>query len=301
MNRNKNEKWKKYSPVFFTLLIAVVILTFSFSYAKMAMRKEYIFTYGKAENFSFSAGDSYTFIIPYDGHYAVQLRGGDGGLSQNFWLGDSTTYFLGGKGGIVSGVAYFSKGTELEIVVGTKGYYTEGGFNGGGYGGSDTAPFFNSYYGGGGGGATDVRVGEKNLENRILVAGGAGGGSGGSSRYSPMAGGDGGTAESKFEGTDGYGEGAGHGGTMAEGGEGAQYGQLGEGGGGNYSGGGGGGGYYGGGGSWGSGGGGAGGSSYIGEMFSTNLPENLPGISLDADNAGDGYAVFTYLGTTWRD
>ena len=278
------------------VVCALTAVTVSRSSAKLAIRHEYKLKLAMAEHFDFAAGESHTFEIPYDGYYAFKLWGGDGGDSKNHWNGGHDTYELGGKGGEVAAVSYFTKGTVLVIVVGKRGEVTGGGFNGGGFGGSYLLPVFNDYFGGGGGGATDVRLASGTLADRTLVAGGGGGGSGGGGGYLPGRGGNGGTVGSGFIGAAGAGTGAGEGGTLYDGGLGYQYGAFGYGGNATYSGGGGGGGYYGGGGAYGSGGGGGGGSSYIGAGFTTDVPAGLPDRSGYITDTRDGFAIVTYLG-----
>ena len=301
MKTVKKMKLKKHGGLLALVSVcAAVALTFSFSSAKHAVRHEYKLKLAMAEHFTFSPGNSYNFEIPYDGYYAFKLWGGAGGNSRNSWWDGQEIYQLGGEGGEVAAVSYFTKGTVLTITVGTRGGTTGGGFNGGGDGGDYYfSSLFNDYYGGGGGGATDVRLSSGTLSDRILVAGGGGGGSGGGSGYSPGRGGNGGTAYSGFIGAMGAGAGAGEGGTLYDGGLGYQYGAFGYGGNATYSGGGGGGGYYGGGGAYGSGGGGGGGSSYIADSFTVGVPEGLPGMNDYPVDSGDGYAIVSFLGSRY--
>ena len=288
-------------PMAIVFLFILAALTFSSSLAKYFFRVEYPMKLALSEHFTFSPGSVHTFVIPYDGYYAFQLWGGDGGDSKNVWDTGAEIYELGGSGGMVAAMAYFKTGEVLTVVVGTKGGTSAGGFNGGGSGGTDFAPIFNNYYGGGGGGATDIRLSAATLTDRILVAGGGGGGSGGrltmgGSGYWPAHGGNGGTEAGKQLGEDGLGEGFGSGGSQTAGGDGHQFGKLGDGGGGQYSGGGGGGGYYGGGGAYGSGGGGGGGSSYIGNEFVSEVPSGLPDRDYYSESEKDGYAIVSFLG-----
>ena len=282
-------------------LLTAVVLTFSSSYTKHFLRVEYPLRLALSEHFTFDPGKTHIFKIPYDGYYAVRLWGGCGGDSKNFWNTGHEVYELGGLGGIIEATAYFKEGEILTVTVATKGSTSNGGFNGGGNGGVDTASLYNDYFGGGGGGATDIRLSPGTLNDRILVAGGGGGGSGGNlnafgAGYPPAGGGDGGGKAENHFGTNGLGSGGGSGGQLTAGGEGFQHGGLGTGGGGRYSGGGGGGGYYGGGGSYGSGGGGGGGSSYIGEMFTKETVDGLPGRRSFQTDEKDGYAIVSFLG-----
>ena len=294
-------KFKKHGRLLaFASLLLAAVRTHSVSSAKLAARHEYKLKLAMAEHVTFSANQSHVFIIPRTGYYAFQLRGGNGGDSQRTWPLGGEVLPLGGEGGTVSAISHFTEGTTLIITVGTKGNVNNGGFNGGGYGESDFSGFVNSYRGGGGGGATDVRTAGNTLEDRILVAGGGGGGSGGDFWALPPSGGGGG-GNGHNEGLDGHGQGQGGGGGMAAGGDGANFGSLGQGGNGNHSGGGGGGGYFGGGGSYGSSGGGGGGSSYIGSPFFSGRPVNLPDITTfmleNSANTQNGYAVVTFLGS----
>ena len=148
----KNKCLKKYTLILTIItMFLVAILTFQFSSAKIAFRQVYTLKLGKVEHFHFSAGQIHNFEIPYDGYYAFKLWGGDGGDSKNAWSTGQEIYELGGKGGEIAAISYFSKGTVIIIVVGTRGNTNKGGFNGGGDGGIDAAPIFNNYYGGGDG------------------------------------------------------------------------------------------------------------------------------------------------------
>jgi hypothetical protein len=199
-------------------------------------------------------------------------------------------------GGRVHAVIPVTPGEKLVVYVGGDGMGHLGGYNGGGPGYRSTSSGNSHAYGGGG--ATDIREGGNSLDDRVLVAGGAGGqggldysygvggqgggrtaGSGAPGFYSPQAG-AGGSGGAQKSGGRGGGGGTGSYGSGESGGDGS----LGEGGGGagpggylSYlggGGGGGGGGYYGGGGGGGGGGddygggvggggGGGGGSSFV--------------------------------------
>ena len=301
--KKKTLKKSILSFAFFSLCV-LLSLTVPFSSAKFFHKEEYSMKLRFIERplyFHFYPGNSYEFLIPHSGYYAFQLWGGAGGASKRQSLFPSwEEYFeIGGLGGMVTATGYFEKGEILIVTVGTWGGTSGGGYNGGAYGGTDSSLVYN-YYGGGGGGATDIRILQGSLADRILVAGGGGGGSGGNigsiaNNYWPNRGGNGGTIESDFHGMSGEGTGSGEGGTQTEGGMGANNGSVGNGGNAQYSGGGGGGGYYGGGGSYGSGGGGGGGSSYIGDRFIVGAASELPGRESGYD-ARDGYALLSFLG-----
>ena len=298
-----NKKIKK-SYFFILLLCFVLVLTSSFTYAKFFHKQEYPMELNfiqERSHFLFEPGLSHDFEIPYDGYYTFQLWGGNGGSAKRttVFTGAEEFYPHGGLGGMIKATKYFNKGVVLKITVGNGGSIVDGGYNGGADGGIDTGAFFHNYFGGGGGGATDVRFSTGTLLDRILVAGGGGGtgsgnlGSAGTD-YDPGYGGDGGTNDN-LNGSTGLGAGSGEGGTLFEGGLGAQYGAFGLGGFAVYSGGGGGGGYYGGGGAFGSAGGGGGGSSFIANGFLTKIPSGLP----DRDSTyslHDGFAIISYLG-----
>lgn len=202
----------------------------------------------------------------------VELFGAQGGFGR--WEKQSfENKYKGGKGGMLSANYPVTPGETIYIYVGGMGddatdyLQGKGGFNGGADG--RNTGNYGPYCGGGGGGASDIRIGGKSLENRVLVAGG-GGGSG--SNYPD--GGDHGGNGGGLRANNGLSEGlpthesVGQGASQTEGGEGGQWrsylrgekGKLGLGGtaADSTSGGGGGGGYFGGGGgSWSGGGGGS--------------------------------------------
>ena len=126
-------------------------------------------------------GSLYTFVVPEEGYYKLELYGAKGGNDQA----------RGGYGGDIKGSIFLTTGTNLYIYIGGQGgnrgtsgeatwycggqtgicvMYCDGG--GGGYNGG--AQGFSS---GGGGGGTDIRLGGTGIDNRIIVAGGGGGGS----------------------------------------------------------------------------------------------------------------------------
>lgn len=207
----------------------------------------------------------------------------------------------GGNGALVTGTFNVTPGDVLEIKVGGAGSCPNGGFNGGANGASAN----NSSNGGcGGGGASDVRVANYQLADRIIVAAGGGGMGGGSTDAN---GGDGGCTNGET-GDSPFGEGGG-GATQSNGGiagppwinngNSGEVGSLANGGNGATDpcynlgpGGGGGGGYYGGGGGGSDcfgftplgGGAGGGGSS----LFPTN------GSCTQGSNSGNGYVTISY-------
>lgn len=257
-------------------------------------------------------GEEQSFKVPVGATKLTVKASGASGPSQ----GGSSCYFTGGNGGIVNATITVTPGETLAIFVGGEGTGdtsncspgSEGGFNGGGAGGSENY----CLNGTGGGGASDVRQGGDELRNRVIVAGGGGGGGIANSVFDAGNGGaGGGNIGAKGTGVGGGGYG-GAGGTQRRGGKGGaggdpsmrgskgHRGKLGVGGvGGNGEaagcGGGGGGGYYGGGGGGGAdgasaagGGGGGGGSSYI-EPGATNI-KNQQG----AAAPGNGLIVISW-------
>ncbi|MEI6766663.1 MAG: glycine-rich protein [Bacteroidota bacterium] len=227
----------------------------------------------------------------------IECWGGQGGKNGN-------NQQFGGLGGYATGSHVVNPGDSLFIFVGQSG--DNGGFNGGG-------SCIGTYAGGKGGGASDVRIGGKTLNDRIIVAGGGGGAAGYSGGYGGWQGGQGGNGGGS-NGDPGitntpYGSGGspGGGGTQTAGGvygtDGGNSGgcitgtasSFGLGGraGGNTndcgSGGSGGGGWYGGGGGgFGNcgGGGGGGGSSYIGGVTG--------GSTTSGSQSGDGSVKISY-------
>ena len=119
----------------------------------------------ETSNFS-SAGNS-TFEAK-TGTYRLEVWGAQGGSTH------TSPAHLGGVGGYSVGTITFNTATTLYVYVGGKGQTAKtsndkyvGGYNGGG----------GAYlYSGTGGGASDIRIGEKTLYNRLIVAGGGSGG-----------------------------------------------------------------------------------------------------------------------------
>lgn len=205
---------------------------------------------GDILNFPYS-GAAVAITLP-PGRYKLECWGAQGGNAYN------SASYPGGKGGYSTGALTILEANLVNIYVGGSGKgststgYSDAGWNGGAYGGYNC--------GGSGGGATDIRIGETTLYDRIIVAGGgggaayisgyiggAGGGEKGQGGYGngsyDRAGGGSQTAGGSAGGSSGsYGY-YGKDGTLGEGGRAPWY---------NYTtnrGGGGGGGFYGGGGS----------------------------------------------------
>ncbi len=233
-------------------------------------------------------GESQEFIVPNGvSTVEVEMAGGSGGYAYT----KKNIYGTPGLGGSLKGLLSVTPGQHLIINVGGVGkngsakYIGDGGFNGGASGGIHV----NDYTGGGGGGASDIRIADGSLNNRLVVAGGGGG----AGKYG--AGGNGGG----LQGANGYGEGENAaGGGQTNGGLGGIYyksafaesGTFGKGGSSSagITGGGGGGGWYGGGG--GAFGDGAGGSSYADKSL-----KNVQ--HLQGANEGNGYVTIRYKQT----
>jgi hypothetical protein len=122
------------------------------------------------------------------GSYKIECWGAQGGSI-------NSTYY-GGKGGYSTGILNLTKKTTLYIYVGGQGTggttagEKDGGFNGGGRCYTSASGYAN----GSGGGASDVRIGQKSLYARVIVAGGGGGAGRYSSSYSYIGGAGGGTS-----------------------------------------------------------------------------------------------------------
>jgi len=98
------------------------------------------------------------WTVPETGTYKIEVWGAEGGDGTN------ATYCYGGKGGYAYGNKTLSVGDILYIRVGQQGLSNnnngcsgfDGGFNGGGDGGTSTTGCGPQYAGAGGGGASDV-------------------------------------------------------------------------------------------------------------------------------------------------
>jgi hypothetical protein len=95
------------------------------------------------------------------------------------------------RGGLVKATIGVNPGDALNITVGGAPYDRQGGYNGGADGGVCARSGGCPLNGKGGAGASDVRLGGDELQDRILVAGGAGG-RGGPGQYHGGPGGEGG-------------------------------------------------------------------------------------------------------------
>lgn len=235
-------------------------------------------------------GTTSQYNVPYTGIYKLEVWGAAGGYGTNASRGGYGAYSVG----------YFdlSQGDTLFVSVGGQGIEMQGGWNGGGNGGSG-----NDQWGYGGGGATHIATQSGTLETladkkySVLIVAGGGGGSGGhdTSAYASSGGGfqtkpgyDGhhnsntgynGTGANQSQGGYAYNCGTG---SRAGFGKGANYCNSG------YGGAGGGGGYYGGGSSNRGHGGAAGGSGY----FDPTTANNAAMYCFDCDESSDE-ATFT--------
>jgi hypothetical protein len=95
------------------------------------------------------------------------------------------------SGGLVRATIAVDPGDSLSIAVGGSPHGQQGGYNGGADGGACDLGGSCALRGDGGAGASDVRLGGSALQDRILVAGGAGG-RGGPGQHRGGAGGEGG-------------------------------------------------------------------------------------------------------------
>ena len=284
-------------------------------------------TTGAKTKYVYDGIENKEYTAQATGTYKIELLGASGGDSDN-------NQISGGLGAYTSGEIYLNKDDVLYLNVGGAGSRDSkdsitGGFNGGGNGTTADEGVTSS---GGGGGATDVRFGGTSLNDRIMVAAGGSGAGNGEDADSGMPGG---SLASDNSGTNGpkgatqtTGGKAGNGGSAGTFGKGANAATLGSGAGGGYFGGAGGvadgkTGLV-----------GTGGTSYISGMLGSNSVTSATSTSptnnskhysgkifydthmyggdkvpseknseyfysqmpTDLQNAGDGYAIITYVG-----
>ena len=108
-------------------------------------------------NMTFSPG-SYTYIVPFTGDYKIRLYGAQGGNAASQW---GTA--IGGKGAYTEGTISLQKGTVVYINIGQQGSN--------GYQDAASASYSS------GGKASDIRISQNIISQRIMVAGAGGGGS----------------------------------------------------------------------------------------------------------------------------
>ena len=217
----------------------------------------------------YTSPGEYSFAVPYDGEYQLEVWGAQGG---------SRDTILGGYGGYSVGTVILNNGTNLYVNVGGQGENKDnslalGGYNGGGNSYANYVAGENHfYYAGAGGGATHIATSSGLLstlssnKNSILIVAGGGGGIGGEADSTIYAGGSAGGYVANA-GVDSWNNSGAGGGTQTGAGAGRYVGGFGYGAISDASGGGG-AGYYGG--STGTYGSGGGGSGYIGNSLLTN-------------------------------
>lgn len=119
-------------------------------------------------------GGVQTWVVPA-GRTSVYIKA--------YGAGGSPGYSAGGYGGYAAGTLAVTPGQTLYVMVGGTGgwannaTFVPGGFNGGGDASVGQFPAACGTVGGGGG-ASDVRITNSSLANRVLIAGGGGGGAG---------------------------------------------------------------------------------------------------------------------------
>ncbi len=182
-------KWIFRRIISYILLTTIIAATLSFTTpvsVKAAQTKKVIFEY---------TGAAQTWTVPYSCWYTIELWGAQGGTDNGWQPNGGAGHIAGGTGAYVSAQVYLTQGEALYINVGGGGaiggnstdkvYDADlgvdvlvsrdgAGWNGGG------APTTEGMWGpsGGGGGATDIRVGDNDINSRIMIAGGGGGSSG---------------------------------------------------------------------------------------------------------------------------
>lgn len=286
---------------------------------------------GKKEKY-ICDGREKEYVAQATGTYKIELLGASGGDSNNNKISGGFGAYTSGEIYLnKDDVLYLNVGCAGSSASGEENANAEGGFNGGGNG---TTASEGVTYSGGGGGATDVRFGGNTLNDRIMVAAG---GSGAGNGEDPDSGMPGGSLASENSGSNGpkgatqtTGGKAASGGNAGSFGKGADGATLGSGAGGGYYGG------AGGVASGTTGVPGTGGTSYISGMLGSNsvtsktdtAPTNISNhysgkifydthmysgdkvpseksseyfynqMPTDLQNAGDGYAIITYVGAS---
>ena len=131
---------------------------------------------GDATLFSYT-GAAQSYDVAGDGYYLLEVWGAQGGRGGTY--GNQ----VGGNGGNTSGIIKLKTGEPVWVYVGGQGEggnspvkTNYGGFNGGGNGAGNGVAAGRPQGGGAGGGASDIRIGDDSLFNRVIVAGGGGGG-----------------------------------------------------------------------------------------------------------------------------
>ena len=254
----------------------------------------------------FYTGAAQTMTITQSGLYDITAYGAQGGAAQAFGSGTNN----GGLGAKIGGTFYFAAGTQLELIVGGKGFYGLTAAGGGG-GGSfiietndGSGPLDKPLLiAGGGGGATAARGGYAGEVGTSGSAGGSNGGAGGNGGSGGAGGGYGGGGGGFSGGAGGrysnkFGSPGGGTGTGYAGGAGFFVNDPNHYGHGGFGGGGGGGYHYGGaggGGGYGGGGGGASGKSPGGGGGGGSLNTGLNAIGVAGVQPGNGLIHVDYL------
>ena len=146
-----------------------------------------------SDDIGYGDGAYYLLEAPYTGNYKLEVYGAQGGDGRQ-WNTYTHVNNSGGKGGYSYGVVSLDAGDELYVCVGGRGRWAKsvkdehapGGFNGGGYGGTEHEDHPENAAGGGG--ATHIATSlqgsgvlseySSHLADVLIVAGGGGGASG---------------------------------------------------------------------------------------------------------------------------
>ena len=178
------------------LIISIVALVLTSSYALFSFEEK-----GKVENklvtgvyssceyedgtiwnFDYTGGEQ-TFTVPCDGEYKLEAWGAQGGSSFSY-LPTYTQTAIGTNGAMAILEDSMKNQQKLYVNVGGSGENAtqsapgNGGYNGGGYGGTFKGISTGYVNCGGGGGSTDIRILQSDLTSRLIVAGGGAGAGG---------------------------------------------------------------------------------------------------------------------------
>ena len=178
------------------LVISIVALVLTSSYALFSFEEK-----GKVENklvtgvyssceyedgtiwnFDYTGGEQ-TFTVPCDGEYKLEAWGAQGGSSFSY-LPTYTQTAIGTNGAMAILEDSMKNQQKLYVNVGGSGENAtqsapgNGGYNGGGYGGTFKGISTGYVNCGGGGGSTDIRILQSDLTSRLIVAGGGAGAGG---------------------------------------------------------------------------------------------------------------------------
>ena len=178
------------------LVISIVALVLTSSYALFSFEEK-----GKVENklvtgvystckyedgttwnFDYT-GSEQIFTVPCDGEYKLETWGAQGGSSFSY-LPTYTQTAIGTNGAMAILEDSMKNQQKLYVNVGGSGENAtqsapgNGGYNGGGYGGTFKGISTGYVNCGGGGGSTDIRILQSDLTSRLIVAGGGAGAGG---------------------------------------------------------------------------------------------------------------------------